>query len=462
MAASRTTQGLLVACACLLLYECLYVGRIFIFSNDCTIDRKYLLQNHAEDFHTSVPNRTRLFPPNVSEQLPSSVAPWSLNEVKPLKVCGGALQFIYGFCASDKGYCRATGIFKSEFAANLTDIFQAIYFTNNATNEIYPKRQHVFRPHERHTSAFDAFTVHFLDIKNTEVLNALNIPECRPNSFSPRRSSFKTLPLGSKVFSLNDKIVLFISQFYSKIDLNWVRFYLEHYLKLGVDNIVLYTTFDSTLERYFYYSQSLNALLKLPEFVHRVERFDYSGLGERMHSHGQLSILHHACTRFFGATILTQDMDELIVSTNNETIRQLVNRLNILHDSWNSIIWPYTLNKRKFFARMSKKNAQLSDVIQDAKYCDSGRHQCRVKWIYRSLSNEFTNIHLAHFGINFTGDRPTKIDKLDKYGFFVLHIEGIQGCQGCDFKRFTCNKSFELTDIPDKRRYPPKVEVTHF
>eukprot|EP00510_Aplanochytrium_minuta_P006292 CAMPEP_0184007122 /NCGR_PEP_ID=MMETSP0954-20121128/1130_1 /TAXON_ID=627963 /ORGANISM="Aplanochytrium sp, Strain PBS07" /LENGTH=456 /DNA_ID=CAMNT_0026285861 /DNA_START=48 /DNA_END=1418 /DNA_ORIENTATION=- len=364
---------------------------------------------------------------------------------RPVSVCDDSIVFTAAFCTQE-GICRVTGAlrFPEEGVAG----YRRVQSYPNLSGESIPTKlkpfekflwkislattsgktvqanlDSIFFPGER-VRQYDAFTAHYSLIQPmNDTIVELHIANCG-------KGPPMSLNVLSRKLALNGKTVLVISQFFTKVNLDWIKFYLSY--NYGIDVIALYTTFDPQTTMFFGYDLRLNELLRLPKFRNHVVRFDFHGVKEKvnMHSRAQIPILNHAAVFFFGSTLLSHDLDELIAPLNSKSLKSILDELNKEYGSWSAIIPPYNVNTSDVFDWLTRQTVEdhhhISSLVRKSHECTEGHYPCRTKWIVNSLGITHLNIHFPHFFTRRGISKTQMIGKIPATDAVELHARHLQ------------------------------------
>ena len=297
---------------------------------------------------------------------------------------------------------------------------------------------------DNHRSIMDAFVLYF-ELESGKQAQQAAMLHVKCTDKKAGKSSDKLFPISYRQRIMNDHIVLIVSQFYSAVDLPWIEMFLKHYLRIGVDVIALYTGFSPQSQ----YSEELNALISKAEFANSVVRFEWSDVsGLQSWSHSQTSMINHGVNVFLGSTIISSDLDEIVVPVRGSSIRPIVESYNKKYGSWGFNMLSYTPKKPEY-ARLKNKLKKFKmdewnwrRALKRSKKCSyppSHPSGCRAKWIFHSLEPDVMRIHVMRFGAkayprfmpNTTHWPGTWMDPSD---LAMVHMRSIQGVKGLSVK----------------------------
>ena len=282
---------------------------------------------------------------------------------------------------------------------------------------------------DNHGSLFDGFVLYF-SLKSGNQAKAAETLRVVCADDTPETAVNNAFPISYRQRVKNDYIVLVVSQFYSFVELSWVEVYLKHHLQIGVNLIALYTGFRPETV----YSHELDVLLDKAEFANKVIRFEWSDVaGMPTWSHSQTSMINHGVNVFLGSTIISADLDEIVVPVKQGSIRPIVNDYSRKYGSWGFNILSYAPNEEET-ARLKYivLNKEMSELnwnvsLQRSSACVHPRkvpHFCRAKWIFHSLEPDIMRIHVIRF-LSSETFFPEKW--LDPGDLVLLHIRSIHG-----------------------------------
>ena len=300
---------------------------------------------------------------------------------------------------------------------------------------------------DNHHSAFDAFVLYFQLTSKDEAKEAEKLHvNCTHTPSTLGNHSGKVLPISYRHRVMNERIVLVVSQYYSTVELPWIELFLKHYLRIGVDVVALYTGFSPQSQ----YSVELDTLLNNTEFVNHVVRFEWSDIaGLKMWGHSQTSMINHAVNVFLGSTIISVDLDEILVPIHGSSIRPIVDEYNKEHGSWGFNMLSYTPSKQEF-SRLKSSLLKYKIDYWDWKislkrsvpcpYPQSRPFVCQAKWIFHSLEPDIMRVHDIRFLTNATFS-PN--GWLDPNKIALLHVRKIQRLEGLALKTKGSNSTAE-------------------
>jgi len=340
---------------------------------------------------------------------------------KEVKTCLGEIWYTASIC-DHTGFCQVTGQARRFRTGIVNSILNAQI--PNADGEPLPiSYKEMFWADDNHGRRYDAFRAFFQvpaeDAANVEYISADN---CQNETRIP-------IPVDFRMKKFNGKIVLIISQFYNKVRLSWLSVFLKHYLKIGVDYIAMYTAFKPGAEYVPAYEEKLQKLLNQPIFKDHVIRFNFSAMSQmNSWSRAQAGMINHGATLFFGSTMMSLDLDEIVVPRKHKTLIPFIREYNQKHGNWAGHFHPFNTNVEYPLKEMTKNfnlDYNFTQLVKKARGCGfpaKTPHRCRAKWIYHSLDMETVQIHRFKFR------EPIYQETwLDEKVVVGLHIRGLQG-----------------------------------
>eukprot|EP00510_Aplanochytrium_minuta_P006928 CAMPEP_0184031416 /NCGR_PEP_ID=MMETSP0955-20130417/2226_1 /TAXON_ID=627963 /ORGANISM="Aplanochytrium sp, Strain PBS07" /LENGTH=522 /DNA_ID=CAMNT_0026317159 /DNA_START=129 /DNA_END=1697 /DNA_ORIENTATION=+ len=341
----------------------------------------------------------------------------------PVKTCNGEVWYTASIC-DHTGFCQVTGLARR---------FRSIY-VNSILNPTIPNEdgdplpityKDMFWADDNHGRRYDAFRA-FYQIPAEEAANVEYFLADNCNNETKIK-----VPVDFRMKKFNGKLVLIISQFYSKVRLSWLSVYMKHYLKIGVDYIALYTAFKPGAEYIESYDKKLTALINQPMFKDHVVRFNFSEMSVmNSWSRAQAGMINHGATLFFGSTMMSLDLDEIVVPRQHKTLIPFIRDYNQRHGNWAGHFHPFNTNIKLPANEMKKEfnlDYNFTKLVKKARGCGfpaKTPHRCRAKWIYHSLDMETVQIHRFKFR------EPIYQETwLNEKVVVGLHLRGIQGRQ---------------------------------
>lgn len=344
---------------------------------------------------------------------------------RPSGLLSENIYFTNAVC-DDSLLCSVAGVGKKGDA--FKEIIKRSCFKDTGTNKRIRaefQRFHWFHQDLFRDRSMDNFIAHFaLDSEqNLSAIERMNMTvrlKCNPNHGS--------YPVVFRPARFQPRIVLLVSQYYSAVNLEWVRHWLRHYLSLDIDLIVLYTGFAQNTK----YSNSLDRMLNRSEFKTKVLRLNWKKVAALdVWAKAQITMINHGCMNFRGAVILGADLDEIILPRGGtRTLRQISDQMTKSFGTWYLHFRQFEVDVKesglvKRLANKGLKSVDFPKVLKDAKMCSHrSPFHCRAKYMFRSLDVESCSTHhlQLHKGKAFNHTE----EWLSPDTALMIHLRGIQ------------------------------------
>eukprot|EP00510_Aplanochytrium_minuta_P002715 CAMPEP_0184016524 /NCGR_PEP_ID=MMETSP0954-20121128/6976_1 /TAXON_ID=627963 /ORGANISM="Aplanochytrium sp, Strain PBS07" /LENGTH=364 /DNA_ID=CAMNT_0026297553 /DNA_START=216 /DNA_END=1307 /DNA_ORIENTATION=- len=179
-----------------------------------------------------------------------------------------------------------------------------------------------------------------------------------------------------RVRTFDNKIVLLVTQYYSYVDLKWVKIWMKHYFDIGVDIIALYAGFHTeNSPEAVAYTSSFNEMVDY-HFPGKVMFFKWDSIAElQTWAHSQASMINHGQQYFKGSVIMGADLDELVLPLFKPNLKEFVKYYDDKYGSW-ALQWhSYIVNGLKPDLKQYILNHSLSGDLDFNRYIDTA-HPC--------------------------------------------------------------------------------------
>ena len=201
------------------------------------------------------------------------------------------------------GRCQVTGISDPSVPKYAESILNLTIISSSGS-ALQIKRRKLSWGKDNHGHQYDAFRGFFyVSAKEAATIDYIQPANCQgPNSTERDLENSRNIqvPVDFRMKSFNGKVVLMVTQYYSKIKLSWLTIFLNYYLSVGVDFVALYTGFQTQREKFQKYNRRLTELISQPRFKNHVIRFEFSDMSAMdSWSRAQAGMINHGMTVFF-------------------------------------------------------------------------------------------------------------------------------------------------------------------
>ena len=366
--------------------------------------------------------QTKMLPPSAPSPLPDPAV-----VQRPSGLLSENIYFTNAVC-DDSYRCSLAGVGKKGDA--FKEIIQQSCFRDTHTRKRIPatfQRFHWFHQELFRDRSMDNFVAHF----TVAPADHGNLNFSAGNNMSvwlKCNRKHGEYPVIYRPAAFQPRLVLLVSQYYSAVNLEWVRHWLRHYLSLEVDLIVLYTGFPQNTK----YSTSLDRMLNRTEFKGKVMRLNWKKVASLdIWAKAQITMINHGCMNFRGAVILGADLDEIIVPRGEtKSLKQISNRFTKQFGTWYLHFRQFELDVKEsgMLKRMTNKGVSQVNFTAAVKHARMCNHRspfhCRAKYMFRSLDVESCSTHQLqlHHGAVFNHTE----DWLSPSTALMIHLRGIQ------------------------------------
>lgn len=337
------------------------------------------------------------------------------------------------------GNCSITGTKKHKYFDLASDVMKHTCFVgskNGTKVQLRPSAKPIYtRAAHRHYKEKWVSYVTFLSFKS--IVEEGIVPEQVIFDCDAAKPNMTYPIIFDDLVPYKNKTVLLLTQYYTHVDLGWIEIWLKHYLTIGVDLVVMYSSFETTSAEGKEYAKQLQELITKDFAANKVIRFHWPTLGKlTIHAHAQIAMINHGLQVFRGSVMLGADLDELLVPVRAKSIKTISDDLTRTHGTW-QVHWNSHMVKLSPKVRESLQDSiaqnnevRFHEMLPVSKRCDASPtspHSCKAKWMFYHPRPTLSGVHSASFFDPRPPYNPWKKGKwMDENVAVMLHLRGIQ------------------------------------